>query len=152
MRSGGGGFTSWPASGSRSLNGPCRGSRAGCQPVAQESHRQTSCSALGEYRRHQFPQRPRKVTFTDLGNAPAGADLIDRLPRLRPVRRRDLQVSRGRQPLPPVTVNTPGGIHHPGGTVPPAPIAVTTISTRAVCPAPGTLKPRDSPSATRQRA
>jgi hypothetical protein len=69
--------------------------------------------ALGQHRPHQFPQRARKVTLADMSNAPADADLVYRLSRLRPVRRRNLQVSRGRQPLPPVTVNTPGSIYHP---------------------------------------
>ena len=46
--------------------------------------------ALGERRRHQLPQRPRKVTLNDLGNALADTDLIDRLSRLRSVGRQDL--------------------------------------------------------------
>lgn len=33
--------------------------------------------ALGEHRYHQFPQRARDVTLADLGNTPAGADLVD---------------------------------------------------------------------------
>jgi hypothetical protein len=49
--------------------------------------------ALGEHRRHQLPERARKVTLANLGNALADADLEDRLSRLGPVRRRDLQVS-----------------------------------------------------------
>lgn len=49
---------------------------------------QLACAAFGEHRHHQFPQRPGQIPLSHLRYILSGADLVNRLPRLRLVRRR----------------------------------------------------------------
>jgi hypothetical protein len=77
-------------------SGPVPEAQGGAVLGAESAHcPQLAGAAFGEHRHHQFPQRPGQILLSRLRYILSGADLVNRLPRLRLVRRHP-KASRGR--------------------------------------------------------
>ena len=97
-------------------------------------------AAFGQHGADQLAQRSRQVFLRDLGGVPAGRDLIDRLPRVRAVRRRHLQGGLRREPLLAGRVVTPGRVRHRAAdaVIPAGPGDLNDLQPSVPHPRPGT--------------